>query len=232
MNHIELIAVDLDGPLLTDSFAPLLKQSCDFYGLDYTRDMENNMLSRNRRDATAYFMASFGENLPDDIMGKSHEELTASYFEFRKNFLAENPISLSEGAADLLALLPDLGVRLICYGGLDEDYMRCELGAHADVFERYVSTNDFRPGVKEIVHDIAGVSADRALFIDDVNFVAEHAREQGCCFIGVPARNDWGWQRLEMQEAGVPFILDHAGIITRKLLDQIDEQAGRGSFWK
>ena len=120
---IKLIAVDIDGPLLTDSFAPLLKLSCEFYGLDYTKDMEDNMFSRNRAEATAYFRSQFKE-VPEDLKGKTSEEMEQSYFEFRQNYLKENPITLAEGAEALMDLLPCLGVKLVCYGGLDEKYMR------------------------------------------------------------------------------------------------------------
>ena len=231
MKHITLIAVDLDGPLLTDSFAPLLRQSCDFGGLSYTREMEDNMFSRNRKEATRYFMSCFGDAPPEALRGKSHEEMIADYFAFRAAFLEQNPITLAQGAAEFMARLGGLGVRAICYGGLDEDYMRRELGGHADVFERYVCTNDFRPGVREIVHDIAKVAPGAALFIDDVNFVARHARAVGACFAGVPARTDWGFQRQGMVEDGVPVILDHLGQLDAEALERIDRQAGAGTFW-
>ncbi len=231
MKHIQLVAVDLDGPLLSDSFAPLLRQSCEFGGLTYSRDMEDNMFSRNRKDATRYFMSCFGDNPPESLRNKTHEEMIASYFEFRAAFLQENPITLSEGAADFIRMLSGLNVRMICYGGLDEDYMRRELGSHADAFEAYICTNEFRPGVREIVHEIGKVAPDRALFIDDVNFVARHARDVGACFVGVPARTDWGWQRIGMVEDGVPHIVDHVGQIDLALLERIDAQASTGRFW-
>jgi FMN phosphatase YigB (HAD superfamily) len=231
MKTLKLIAVDIDGPLLTDSFAPLLKLSCEFYGLAYTREMEDNMFSRNRAEATAYFKSQFKE-VPEDLKGKSSQDMEQSYFEFRQAYLAENPITLSEGAADLMALLPSMGVRLVCYGGLDEKYMRSELGAAADIFESYICTNDFRPGVREIVEDHYRLAPHQVLFIDDVNFVANHARQLGTCFIGVPARTDWGFQRQGMEDAGLPFICKHSGEIDRALLERVDVLATENSFWK
>lgn len=231
MKHLELIAVDLDGPLLSDSFAPLLRQSCEFGGLPYTREMEDNMFSRNRKEATRYFMSCFGDNPPESLRGKSHEEMIADYFAFRAAFLEQNPIQIAEGVESFLKMAGELGVKLICYGGLDEDYMRRELGSHGDVFDTYVCTNDFRPGVCEIVQDIAKVAPDRALFIDDVNFVAHHARSLGTAFAGLPARTDWGFQREAMIEDGVPFVLDHIGQIDAACLDVIDHRAASGAFW-
>ena len=231
MKTLKLIAVDIDGPLLTDSFAPLLKLSSEFYGLDYTKDMEDNMFSRNRAEATAYFRSQFKE-VPEDLNGKTSEEMEQSYFEFRQNYLKENPITLAEGAEALMDLLPCLGVKLVCYGGLDEKYMRRDLGASADIFEQYICTNDFRPGVREIVEDHYKLPAHQVLFIDDVNFVATHARQIGSCFIGVPASTDWGFQRQGMEDAGLPFICADSGEIDFALLNRVDTLAAENAFWK
>ncbi|MCC1493266.1 hypothetical protein [Cognatishimia sp. F0-27] len=231
LRTLKVIAVDLDGPLLVDTFAPLLRKSCDYYGLEYTRTLESGMLSRNRREAVQFMLSQFDGDLPDDLQGKTHQEMAASYFALREAYLAENPLRLSDGAEALLALLARLPVRLLCYGGLDEDYMRRELGAHADVFEAYVCTNDFRPGMKEIVHDIAGVAPTEALFIDDVNFAATHARAVGTGFIGVPSQEPWCWQKAEMTDAGLPFIVRDASQIDLAMLQSIDRMQETGQFW-
>lgn len=231
MKTLKLIAVDIDGPLLADSFAPLLKLSCEFYGLDYTKEMEDNMFSRNRAEAVAYFRSQFKE-VPEDLKGKSSKEMEQSYFDFRQNYLKENPIKLAEGAEALMDLLPSLGVKLVCYGGLDEKYMRRELGASADIFEQYICTNNFRPGVREIVEDYYQLPAHHVLFIDDVNFVATHARRIGACFIGVPASTDWGFQRHGMKNAGLPFICSSSGEIDLALLNHVDALAAENKFWE
>jgi len=231
MKTLKLIAVDIDGPLLADSFAPLLKLSCEFYGLDYTKEMEDNMFSRNRAEAVAYFRSQFKE-VPEDLKGKSSKEMEQSYFDFRQNYLKENPIKLAEGAEALMNLLSSLGVKLVCYGGLDEKYMRRELGASADIFEQYICTNNFRPGVREIVEDYYQLPAHHVLFIDDVNFVATHARRIGACFIGVPASTDWGFQRQGMKNAGLPFICSSSGEIDLALLNHVDALAAENKFWE
>lgn len=232
LNTLKLIAVDLDGPLLIDTFAPILRKSCEFYGLNYTRELESGMLSRNRREAVQFMLSQFdADALPDDLKGKSHQEMAASYFAFRAEYLEQNPLRLSDGAEELLTMIRDLPVRLLCYGGLDEDYMRRELGTHADVFEAYVCTNDFRPGMKEIVHDIAKVAPNEALFIDDVNFAGTHARSIGTGFIGVPSQEEWCWQKVEMEDAGLPIIVRNAGEIDMDLLERIDHLQQSGQFW-
>ncbi|MGP6087639.1 HAD family hydrolase [Antarctobacter jejuensis] len=231
LSTLKVIAVDLDGPLLIDTFAPLLRKSCEFYGLPYTRELESGMLSRNRREAVQFMLSQFSGDLPEDLQGKSHEEMTAGYFALRAEYLRDNPLRLSDGAEDLLALLATLPVRLLCYGGLDEDYFRREMGEHADLFEAFICTNSFRPGMKEIVHDIAGVDPTEALFIDDVNFAATHARAVGTGFIGVPSQEDWCWQKTEMTDANLPFIVRNVGEIDLPMLQSIDHLQKSGQFW-
>ena len=231
MKTLKLIAVDLDGPLLIDTFAPLLRKSCEFYGLEYTRDLENNMFSRNRREAIAYMLSQFDGDLPADLQGKTHQELASSYFAFRAEYLKKNPLRMSDGAETFLKLVSKLPVRLVCYGGLDEDNMRRELGSHADLFEAYICTNDFRPGICEIVHDFAQVAPHEALFVDDVNFAATHARDVGAGFIGVPSQDNGCWQRAEMADAELPFIVKDVGEIDSALLDKIDQLQQARQFW-
>lgn len=109
--------------------------------------------------------------------------------------------------------------------------MRRELGLHADVFEAYICTNDIRPGIREIVHEVAGVAPTEALFIDDVNFAATHARAVGTGFIGVPSQEDWCWQRTEMTDANLPFIVEDVGEIDLGMLQSIDRMQQSGQFW-
>jgi beta-phosphoglucomutase-like phosphatase (HAD superfamily) len=230
LETLKLIAIDLDGPLLVDTFAPLLRLACQYYGLEYSRERESNVLSRSREQAVQYMKAQLSGTLPD-MQDKSDAELTESFFRFRAEYLKENPLRLAEGAENFLVMLAGLDIRLVCYGGLDENYMRRELGGHAALFERYVCTNDFRPGVAEIVHDICAVAPSEALFIDDVNFAAIHARRVGAAFIGVPSEAEWSWQKREMQESGVPFIVNNAAHIDMEMLQAVDRRLASGGFW-
>ena len=109
--------------------------------------------------------------------------------------------------------------------------MRKELGELAAVFDRYVCTNDFRPGVREITQDIYGLQPHQALFIDDVNFVAEHAKALGTPFIGIPSSEPWSWQKRDMLETGVTHIVESVRQIDLALLTQIDQEAGTGNLW-
>lgn len=232
MLSLKLIALDLDGPLLADTFAPILRLTCEHYGWEYTREFERNTLSRPRAQATQYVLQQFTDGLPADLSGKSQDEMIRSYFQFREEYLKENPLTLQPGAADFLRRMATLDVTLVCYGGLDEAYMRQELGDLADLFDRYVCTNDFRPGVREIVHDIYGVRPEQALFVDDVNYVAEYARDLGVPFIGVPSSAPWSWQRQDMEATGVPFIVSSVAQIDGTMLAEADKLAASGAFWR
>jgi FMN phosphatase YigB (HAD superfamily) len=109
--------------------------------------------------------------------------------------------------------------------------MRRELGDLADLFDRYVCTNDVRPGVREIVEDIYGVDPRSALFIDDVNYVGEAVRDLGAAFIGVPSSAPWSWQRHDMEANRMPCIVPNLASIDDALLDRVDALAGAGRFW-
>ncbi|KAF6625255.1 hypothetical protein MF628_005275 [Paenibacillus polymyxa] len=49
MNTIRLIACDVDGILLTDTFSPVLKSLVKKAGMPYTREIERNVFSRQDR---------------------------------------------------------------------------------------------------------------------------------------------------------------------------------------
>lgn len=232
MKRLKLIAVDLDGPLLIDTFAPLLRLSCEFYGIAYSRDMESNMLSRNRKQAIDYMRAQVA-GLPTyaSMEGKSDAELNDSFFAFRAEYLKKNPMRLADGAEEFLRRLPEFGLQMVCYGGLDENYMRSSMGAHADIFAQYVCTNEFRPGMAEIVA-LHGLQPEEVVFIDDVNFAAIHAREIGAAFIGVPSQAEWSWQRQEMSELGVKFMVDDVSSIGAGMLAELDSLAQSGGLWE
>lgn len=232
MKNIKLIAVDLDGPLLVDTFSPIMHIICSHLGVPYTSELERNTLSRRREEVTEYLRQALKPYVPASEKPKSHEEMMQGYWSVRDQYMKSNKTGIKDGVPEFLDLLKTMGTELVCYGGLPPEYFRDELKEHAKVFSQYICTNEFRPGVKEIVADICKVEPARALFIDDVNFVAEHAKELGVPFIGVPAQDSFSWQRQSMQETGVPFIVDAVCRIDGELLRQVDERAGQGRFWQ
>ena len=231
METIRLIAVDLDGPLLVDTFSPIMHQLCrDYYKIEYTRELERNTFSRPRAEVVAYVRDLVQATMSDAEKAMNTEQSLDSYFAYRAEFMRNNPSGMQPQTPAFLDLLASTGCRLVCYGGLAEHYMRESLGDYATRFEKYVCTNDFRPGVREIL-EMYEVEPQQALFIDDVNFVAEHARALDVPFIGIPSIAPWSWQKHDMQETGVRHIVDSVEQIDRALLEMCDREAGLGKSW-
>jgi len=232
LQTIRLIAVDLDGPLLIDTFSPIMHKLCsEYYRIDYTRELEHNTFSRSRAEVVEYLRRKIGEQMSETERKQSDEESITSYFHYRDEYMCDHPHGMKPEVPAFLDLLTSLGVTVICYGGLDEDYMRRALGEQAARFATYICTNEFRPGVREIVRDFYKLAPHQALFIDDVNFVAEHAKALGTPFIGVPSDEPWSWQKRDMEETGVRRIVDSVSRIDLALLQEIDAAAAHRGGW-
>ena len=230
LNHIKLVAVDLDGPLLSDSFSPILHQICTSYGWEYTCEFERNTFSQPREVGAKYITDNYGDRLPEEIKKQTEQESLEGFFRTREAYLKANPMHIKEGAISFLKHILNMDVRLICYGGMHESYMKKELGDVSELFEQYICTNDFRPGLKEII-EIHQLDPSEVLFIDDVNTVATHAKQLGAAFIGVPLQASWSWQRQEMSDNGVPVIVDLLASITDDILKDIDIKIAKKNYW-
>lgn len=232
MNTIKLIAVDVDGPLLVDTFSPIMYQICQNMGAEYTRELERNTFSRNREEVANYLRKTLAKyEKTEEERNMSNEDRIKYYFKVREKFMKENPTGVKPGVPEFLEFLKGVGPRMICYGGLPASHMEKELGELSPFFETYVCTNDFRPGVREIIQDIYKLQFNEVLFIDDVNFVAQHAKSYGVPFIGIPSSEPWSWQRREMEDTGVKYILESVSQIDRDLLERIDAEAAAGTIW-
>jgi beta-phosphoglucomutase-like phosphatase (HAD superfamily) len=229
---IKVIALDLDGPLLVDTFSPLMFQICKNYGIEYTRDVERNTFSRKRSEVIEYFREKFKEKLSDTERAQTDEEMFAGYFRMRAEYMQTHKVGMKPEVPAFLERVSRMGVRLICYGGLEESYMKEHLGVYADLFEPYICTNEFRPGVRQIVHEICKVQPNEVLFVDDVNFVAEHVRDLGASFIGIPSAEPWSWQRKDMTQTGARYIFDSVTDISDEVLQQIDQEAFAATHWR
>jgi len=174
----------------------------------------------------------FKEKLSDTERAQTDEEMFAGYFRMRAEYMQTHKVGMKPEIPAFLERVSRLGVRLICYGGLEEAYMKEQLGTYAEMFEPYICTNDFRPGVRQIVYEICQVKPNEALFVDDVNFVAEHVRDIGASFIGIPSTEPWSWQRKDMTQTGVRYIFDSVEDISNEVLQQIDQEAAAGSHWR
>lgn len=232
MNTIKLIAVDLDGPLLIDTFSPLLLEICKFRGIEYTSEVESKTFSQPRDKVVEYLKEIHGHTFSQDELDSSTEDYLQTFFVMREEFMKNNKKGMREGVPKFIEMIASTGIKMISYGGLNEEYMREELGEYANAFDQYVCTNDFRPGLREIVKDIYKLEFSEVLFIDDVNSVAKHAKELGTPFIGIPSKEPWSWQKKDMIKTGVRYIYDSLGDIDLSLLEKIDIEAGKQIIWE
>jgi phosphoglycolate phosphatase-like HAD superfamily hydrolase len=226
LRHIELVALNIDGVLLDDTFSPVIHRFVTSRGGQYTADLETVVFSQSRLAAARVLARALN-------LTESPEGVIDSYFRERQEYLAEHPLQVLDGAERLLERVRAAGARLVCYGGLDRSHFDRHLGRYAGYFDEpvYVCTNDFRPGVREIIEDVFRVPRERALFVDDVANVARTARGLGVPFVGHPSGFAHGFQRRLMQEAGVRHIIDALDALDEELLDVLDEEGARQENW-
>ncbi|WP_370114672.1 HAD family hydrolase [Streptacidiphilus sp. MAP12-33] len=219
LQQLRLVALNIDGVLLNDTFSPVIHHFVVSRGGTYSADLERRIFSQPR-DVAGREMAAA---VVPDLTG---EEALSAYFADRDDYLRGNPVARADGAVDLLHRVRLLGLGVVCYGGLDKEHFDRYLGDVADLFDGpgYVCTNDFRPGIREIA-EIFGLEPDRTLFVDDVARVAEAARDLGASFIGVPTSFPHSHQRELMREAGVRHLVDRLGAIDETLLRAVDAEA-------
>ncbi|MEU3554284.1 HAD family hydrolase [Streptomyces fragilis] len=211
--------MNLDGVLLNDTFSPVIHRFVTRRGGTYTVDVERAVFSQPQLVACGVLGAAVGSDA-------APEQIRAEYFAEREEYLAERPVRVLEGAVELVARLRSLGLRTVCYGGLERGHFDRHLGAHAALFDdpAYVCTNDFRPGVREIA-ELFGLPCDRTLFIDDVAGVGQAAQESGASFIGHPSDFEHGFQRSVMRALGVRHLVDGPDRIDEELIRLVDAEA-------
>ncbi|WAX82257.1 HAD family phosphatase [Streptomyces sp. KMM 9044] len=220
LRHLRLIAVNIDGVLLNDTFSPVAHRFVVDLGGVYTAEVERAVLSQPQLEAAAAL----------GVSGVTPEEVVKAYFRRREEYLRDHPVRVLDGAGALLGRLRATGATLVCYGGLGRSHFDRHLAPYAEYFDspRYVCTDGFRPGIREIAEDILGLRCDQALFIDDVARVAEAAQALGAAFIGHPTSYEHSFQRQLMREAGVRHMVGSLDAIGERLLRTVDaEAAGR-----
>jgi len=222
MKTIRLIACDIDGVLVEDTFSPVLRNIVLYLGGEYTKELERNVFSRPRKEAKEYLNKTFNRNDTD----------SNTFFKIREEYIKTHGCNVIEGVPEFLELISSLDVHLAIYGGLSEEHIADEFRKYMHYFDQYICTNDFRPGIKEITKDIYGLEFNQVLFIDDVNTVAEVAKINSVPFIGTPANFPWGFQRQDMISTGVKYILNSVNDIDMELLEKIDYEAASGTIWE
>ncbi|NEY36147.1 HAD family phosphatase [Streptomyces sp. PRKS01-65] len=225
--RLRLAALNIDGVLLNDTFSPVIHHFVVSRNGRYTAELERSVFSQPQHIA--------GENMARAVAGGlTGPEALAAYFAERDAYVARHPVTVTPGAIALVRRLRALGLRTVCYGGLPADHFERFLGDHADLFDGpgYVCTNDFRPGLHEIVTEVFGLRYDQAVFVDDVARVAESARELGVGFIGHPTDFVHSFQPRLMREAGVRHLVGSLDEIDETLLRTVDAELADGTLWE
>ncbi|MFE2298880.1 hypothetical protein ACFXAW_11830 [Streptomyces sp. NPDC059445] len=225
LGSLRLVAVNLDGVLLEDSFSPVIYRVAGAYGVAYSRELEAGVLSQPREVAAGVLARAIGS-------GVGAGWVTGVYFAERERYVREHPVSLTQGALELVGRLRSLGLEVVCYGGLGVRHFDRYLGEWRSLFAGpgYVCTDGFRPGIGEIA-GCFGLGFSQVLFIDDVARFAGHARGLRVPFIGHPSTFRHGFQREAMREVGVRHLVSHLGEIDEALLRVVDGEAARDAVW-
>ncbi|WP_228994484.1 HAD family phosphatase [Streptomyces sp. DH8] len=227
MLTLRLVALNIDGVLLNDTFSPVIHHFVTARGGTYSAELERSVFSQPQHIAGRLLAAATGGAM-------SGEEALAAYFEDRAAHLDRHPVTVTPGTGELLHRLRGAGLRTVCYGGLGKDHFDRHLGRYAELFDGpgYVCTNDFRPGLREITRDVFGLRPEQALFVDDVARVADAARELGAGFVGRPSTFVHSHQRALMAEAGVRHLISGLDELDDALVRRIDQDLAAGTFWR
>ncbi|MEU8698987.1 HAD family phosphatase [Streptomyces sp. NPDC048680] len=226
LRQIRLAALNIDGVLLNDTFSPVIHRFITEHGGLYDAGVEQEIFSQPQLDASRALGAAAGLDWPA-------EKVREAYFELREAYIEDHPVRLLDGVEDLLLRLRSLGVSTVCYGGLSRPHFDRHLGRFAELFDgpKYVCTNDFRPGVREITTHVFGLAFDEVVFVDDVARVAQEAQELGAAFVGHPSDFAHGFQRSLMRALGVRHLVSSLDAITHDLLHTIDSESVSRTSW-
>jgi beta-phosphoglucomutase-like phosphatase (HAD superfamily) len=228
LRQVRLIAIDCDGVLIDDTYLAVIEQFITGHGGDYDDETERSIIGL--RDVVVADLMAKACGLDQPV-----EETLAAIWAERERYLREHPIAVTAGAAEMLASLRGLGVRVLCYGGRTREHtFDTYLGGLVDLLDPevpYVSINEHRPGVEHIVRDVIGCEFDQAVFIDDVSRVAQAARAYGVGFIGFPSSAAHQRQRRFMTELGVRHIVGSLAQVTPELLARVDSELAVSTHW-
>lgn len=225
LNKIKLVAIDVDGVILTDTYSPAIKSFVEKHGGVYTPELER-LVWGSPHIAGGHNM-SLACKLP-----WSAEKTIDAFFQHHKKYIETHPIEIIPGAEGFLKLLQRFNIRVTSYGGRTKKYIfdkyMHSLERYFDKENPYIDTNSIRPGVMEITRDIFNLNFDEVLFIDDINRVAEVAKFYKTGFIGTPVTT---YQKEQMQETGVKYIVPSLIEVDRDMLIKIDGELASGLHW-
>lgn len=224
-NKIKLIAVDVDGVLLTDTYSPAIRSFVEQHGGVYTSDLERQVWG------SPHIAGGHNMSLACKLPWSAQKTIEA-FFQHHGKYIENNPIEVVSGAESFLSLLQEFNVRVTSYGGRTKEYIfdryMPSLAKYFDKEYPYIDTNAIRPGVMEITKDVFHFDFDEVLFIDDINRMAEVAKYYRTGFIGTPVTT---YQKEQMQDTGVKYTVPSVDGITREILIQIDDELASDSHW-
>lgn len=225
LSKIKLVAIDVDGVLLTDTYSPAIKSFVEKHGGVYTSELER-LVWGSPHIAGGHNM-SLACKLP-----WSAQKTIDKFFLHHAEYIKKHPIEIIAGAENFLGLLQDFNVRVTCYGGRTKAYIfdkyMPSLEKFFDEDNPYIDTNSIRPGLLEITKDIFKLDFNEVLFIDDINRMAEVSRYYRTGFIGTPVTK---YQKEQMQDTGVKHLVPSVAEITRDMLTKIDSELASDNLW-
>jgi beta-phosphoglucomutase-like phosphatase (HAD superfamily) len=228
LHQVRLIAIDCDGVLIDDTYLAVIERFITERGGNYDDETERSLIGLRDVVVAELIAAACGLDQPV-------QDTLAEVWAERERYLREHPIAVTPGAADMLASLRELGVRVLCYGGRAREHtFEKHLGGLVGLLDPevpYVAINEHRPGVEHIVRDVIGCGFDQAVFVDDVVRVADAARAHGVGFIGFPSSAAHQRQRRFMTDLGVRHIVESLEQVTPELLARIDAELAASTHW-
>lgn len=225
LNNIRLVALDLDGVLINDTYSPVIKNFIESHNGVYSAEVER-LVWGSPHIAGGHNMSMFCR-LP-----WSAQKTIDVFFEERERYIQTHPVRLEPGVEAFLKMLSQTGVRITSYGGRSKEYAFEYLSKVKSYFDKehpYIDTNSIRPGVKEITQDIFKLNFNQVIFIDDINRMAEVCKYYGAGFIGTPVTE---YQLRDMQTLGVKHIaINGISEINLQMLKNIDDDLTSNTLW-
>ncbi|MCG7388446.1 HAD family hydrolase [Pantoea sp. ACRSB] len=225
LNKIKLVAVDVDGVLLNDTYSPAIKSFVELHGGVYTPELERLVWG------SPHIAGGHNMSLTCKLPWSAQKTIDA-FFNHHMKYIKAHPIEITPGAEDFLKILQEFNVRVTSYGGRTKEYIfdkyLSSLRRYFDNDKPYIDTNSIRPGVMEITRDIFKLNFDEVLFIDDINRLAEVAKFYKTAFIGTPVTT---YQKEQMLETGVRYIIPSVREFTSDMLISIDKEIVSNNHW-
>lgn len=222
---IRLIAIDVDGVILNDTYSPAIQSFIEKHGGTYTPELER-LVWGSPHIAGGHIM-SLACKLP-----WSAQQTINEFFNHHDSYLDMHPLHILDGVETFLKLINEYNIKITSYGGRTQKYIfdsyMSSLKMYFDKNNPYIDTNSIRPGVMEITKEIFQLEYNQVLFIDDINRMAEVAKYFNAGFAGTPVTR---YQARQMQETGVKYIFNGLSEFKEENLLEIDRRLLQNNLW-